>query len=146
VAEALKAGHFTQVLDGAAALLRSQPATYEITFPPARRRIRSRALLLTVSNGPLIGARLKVAPQADLRRPELVMTLYGGMGRLRTAANFLGLFLRMRRVHPGARQLRFAKATISSPEALSVHLDGRPAGTLPVEVSVVPDALLVATP
>jgi YegS/Rv2252/BmrU family lipid kinase len=105
------------------------------------RKIRTRATLVDVSNGPFTGAALPIAPDAKLDDHRLTVTLY----RM-SKWEIFRYFVKRIRV-PFARRPREVevyqgrKVKIETRRPTLVHADGRVFGHTPVVFDVVPGAI-----
>jgi diacylglycerol kinase (ATP) len=146
VGEAVVRRRFREVLEGPLALARTVPAAVEIELEgPDYHEIVS-AYTMTISNVAVTGAHLPLAPDADIRDPQLYLNVYrslGPMGTLRTGLDLA----RKRAVRPEfVSRHPFMRGRINGSEPLNVHADGSLIGTLPVEVESIPKAIRVVVP
>lgn len=104
------------------------------------------AYTMTISNVAVTGAHLPLAPDADIRDPQLYPNVYrslGPMGTLRTGIDLA----RKRAVRPEfVSRHPFMRGRISGSEPLHVHADGSLIGMLPIEVESIPNAIQVVVP
>ena len=103
------------------------------------------ALLTKVRN---YGGDFEIAREVTLLDDRFEMVLFEGRTSTRYVAYLAGLALRRLDRMPGVTMLRTASATLTCPEERRVFLqiDGEPAGYLPAEVNIVPDALTLLIP
>jgi YegS/Rv2252/BmrU family lipid kinase len=104
------------------------------------------AATLVVSRGRLYGGRFLMAPQADLAKPELFVSVFRRKGRLAMAgysvALPLGLLNRWKLIsHRSAQRL-----TVSGRAGDPVQADGDVTGCLPAEVGLADFPVRVLTP
>lgn len=102
-------------------------------------------LLVAVANGPSFGSGMPIAPQAILTDGFLDITI---ISRLNPMEILLALpLLYAKRLHhlPHVLSARGTEATLSSPETVSLNIDGEPIGFLPATFSIIPRALEVKT-
>lgn len=149
VGEALKEGDFSKVLSGTQDFRRQRPVTIEcvIEEPQPGTRFQVRPLLLTISNTPTIGARLEIAPEADIREPWLYITVYSSFGKVQTIAHFALLALRGGGFKHSVKRYPIRRATLRAAEPVAVHADTRPLGDMTeIVLESVPKAVRVAVP
>ncbi len=105
-----------------------------------------KAFTLSISNTPMTGQHLKLAPGIDIRAPELYMTVYHDLGRLDLIMAARGL----QQGHQGhgykAVRYPFMRARVEANKHLHVHADGTLIGSLPVEIEAIPKAVRVPFP
>jgi diacylglycerol kinase family enzyme len=146
VGEAVVRRRFREVLEGPLALARTIPAAVEIDLEDPDFHETVSAYTMTISNVAVTGAHLPLAPDADIRDPQLYLNVYrslGPMGTLRTGFDLA----RKRAVRPEfVSRHPFMRGRISGSEPLNVHADGSLIGTLPVEVESIPNAIRVVVP
>jgi diacylglycerol kinase (ATP) len=132
----------------AIAALASYPAqTFTVTASDRDgrpcRTLAETGFLVAFANAPWYGHGMRIAPQASLDDGEVDVCFVRAMSRLR----LLGLFPKVYRgKHVGLPEVEYFRAPrlrIESEQPLAVHADGEPAGTTPVEISVLPRALQV---
>ncbi len=107
--------------------------------------IETKATMVTVSNGPLGGLALELAPDAKLNDHKLTVTLFN--------MNMFGLTLHILRLlfkRPGKKikdikTYQAEKVKITSEVEKMVHADARLFGETPVEFKIVPSAINVIT-
>ena len=122
-------------------------------YRPARMRIeldegylQTRALTVTVANGPYTGAGMTVAPEARLDDGRFDVTVFEHFSKLELLRHFASIAFGRRRYAPHISTHRSTVARISSAHSLPARADARDLGTTPVEFRVVPDALSVIVP
>ena len=103
------------------------------------------ALLTKVRN---YGGDFEIAREVTLLEDRFEMVLFEGQTSTRYVAYLAGLALRRLDRMPGVTMLRTASATLTCPEErrVFIQIDGEPAGYLPAEVNIVPDALTLLVP
>jgi diacylglycerol kinase family enzyme len=104
-----------------------------------------RAMQLLVLNSAYYGWSMPIAPNARMDDGLLDVAVFPRMGR---RALLRAAFVAWRMDHLPARPVRYRGAVIEveCEEPLSVHADGRLAGTLPVTIRCRPSALRVFAP
>ena len=103
------------------------------------------ALLSKVRN---YGGDFEIAREVTLLQDRFEMVLFEGRSSTRYVKYLAGLALRRLKGMKGVKMLRTASATLSCPEdrRVFIQIDGEPAGYLPAEVRIVPDALTLLVP
>ncbi|MBI1734623.1 MAG: diacylglycerol kinase family lipid kinase [Candidatus Rokubacteria bacterium] len=101
------------------------------------------ATAVVVANGAFYGGGMKIAPDADAADGVLDLVILGALGRAellwRLPTVYRGTHVR----HPKVVTARARAVTVAARDPLPVHVDGEPAGTTPVEVTVRPGALRI---
>ena len=122
-------------------------------YRPARMRIeleegyvQTRALTVTVSNGPYTGAGMTVAPEARLDDGRFDVTIFEHFSKLDLLRHFASIAFGRRKYVPHTSTYRSTFARISSAHPLPTRADSRDLGTTPVEFRVLPAALRVVVP
>jgi diacylglycerol kinase family enzyme len=137
---------FREVLEGPLALARTIPAAVEIDLEDPDFHETVSAYTMTISNVAVTGAHLPLAPDADIRDPQLYLNVYRSLGPMGTLLTGFDL-ARKRAVRPEfVSRHPFMRGRISGSEPLNVHADGSLIGTLPVEVESIPNAIRVVVP
>jgi diacylglycerol kinase (ATP) len=146
VGEAMLRRNFGEVLRAPLQLARDRTVELSIDLDSLVSTLRVRAFTLTISNTPMTGAHIRLAPGVDIRDPALFMTVYEGLGRLHLLRHLPEL--RRETQRPIHRTLRypFLRAHLDAREALHVHADGTLIGSLPVDVEAIPKAVQVVYP
>lgn len=114
----------------------------EVTIDEKKRTFSS-VWFVTISNQPFYGGGMKIAPQANAFDGEFDVTIVHDISRLKILLLFISVFWGG---HTGIKGVEcFSGRTIhlASKEALPVHADGEYAGTTPLEIRVVPDAITI---
>jgi diacylglycerol kinase (ATP) len=110
------------------------------------RTIRTRALVVSVANGPYAGMAFTVAPQARLDDGCLDVVVFERFSRLDLLRHFWSIAAGKRRYEPRVANYRARSVRITSARPLPTRADGQPLGTTPIEFRVLPDALRVLAP
>ncbi|MBV9763060.1 MAG: diacylglycerol kinase family lipid kinase [Acidobacteriaceae bacterium] len=117
---------------------------FEVTVD-GKPYLASFALLSRVRN---YGGDLEIARGASLLRDDFEVVLFRGTASARYLSYFLGVALK--RVHrmPGCTVLRAQSIVCeqAAGHAIFVQIDGELAGTLPMSVDILPDALTMLAP
>lgn len=121
-----------------------------IRYRPSRMRIelddraiRTRALTVTVSNGPYTGTGMTVAPQARLDDGRLDVRIFERFSKLELVRHFASIAFGRRAFEPRVSSYLSRRVRVSSRRPLPVRADSRDFGTTPVELEVWPGALRV---
>lgn len=122
----------------AVASLRATPVTVTGTFAWT-----GRATAVIVANGVFVGGGMKIAPAANPTDGALDIIVLGEVGRLELLRWLPRVFRGTHIRHPRVVTARTIDCRISAPTPLPVHVDGEPAGSTPVVVSVRAGALTV---
>ena len=124
-----------------------------LRYRPSRMRIeldegvlRTRALTVTVSNGPYTGTGMTVAPEARLDDGRLDIRVFERFSKLELLRHFASITFGRRRYAPEISMFRSSFARISSVHPLPTRVDSRDVGSTPVEFTVRPGALRVVVP
>jgi diacylglycerol kinase (ATP) len=123
---------------------RYRPARMQIELDDAI--IRTRALTVTVSNGPYTGTGMTVAPDARLDDGCLDIRVFEHFSKWELIRHFASIAFGRRRYVPHISTYRSRFARISSRHPLPARADSRDLGTTPVEFRVLPGALQVIVP
>jgi len=121
------------------------------TFPRFRTTTGDRtidATLVVVGRTKHYGGPFKITTEADLQRPEFELMFVTTRSAWRYLAYMPLIWTGQLR---GARHVQFCKATSLQCAAIDsspvlIQVDGEPAGRLPAEFRIVPDALTLAIP
>lgn len=133
----------------------SIPQTIWVAFRyrPARMRIelddriiRTRALTVTVSNGPYTGSGMTVAPDARLDDGRFDVRVFERFSKWELVRHFASIAFGRRAYTPRISTYRSKFARVSSARPLPTRADSRDLGTTPVEFRVRPRALRVIVP
>jgi diacylglycerol kinase (ATP) len=146
VGEAMIRRRFREAIEGPLALARTVPAAVEVELEEPDFKETVSAYTMTISNVPVTGAHLPLAPDADIRDPALYLNIYRSLGPMGTLRSGMDL-ARGRPMRPEfVSRHPFMRARIRASEPLTVHADGSLIGTLPVEVESIPHAVRVVMP
>jgi diacylglycerol kinase family enzyme len=94
------------------------------------------------------GGDFEIAREVTLLEDRFEMVLFEGQTSTRYVKYLAGLALRRLEGMSGVTMLRTASATLTCPSErrVFIQIDGEPAGYLPAEVNIVPDALTLLVP
>jgi YegS/Rv2252/BmrU family lipid kinase len=112
------------------------------------RRREMRAPMISIANGPFVGAAYTVAPDACVDDGCLDVVIFRGLGVLRMLVHLL-VIIGGRRLPPppGTETVRARSVRVDTRRRrpLPVHADGAAVGTTPMRFQAVPGALRVLT-
>jgi len=123
------------------AAIRYRPARMQIALE--ERVVRTRALAVTIANGPYTGAGMTVAPDARVDDGRFDVTIFEHFSKLELIRHLGSIAFGRRRYVPHVSTYRSAFARISSVSPLPARADSRDLGTTPVEFRVLRAALPV---
>lgn len=109
-----------------------------------KKIIRTRATMVTISNAPITGAALPIAPLAKLNDHRLTLSLYR-MTKWQIMKYFLFKTPNHQRKSRKIEVLQVKKLRVDSKIPKLVHADARVYGQTPVEFEILPNALNVIT-
>lgn len=146
VGEAFVRHRFRDILETPLKLAgdRSVELTLEIDPPSERQTVK--AFTMTISNTPMTGAHLNLAPGIDIRDPKLYLTVYHDLGRLKLVASAHALSQGHKGHGYTSTRYPFMRLKVQSEYPCHVHADGTLIGTLPIDVVSIPKAIRVALP
>lgn len=107
---------------------------------------RARATMVTIANGPLLGAAFEIAPEARLDDHLLTVRVFASAGKLQLAAQVWAILRHGVAGQPGILTRRGRVVEVHGRRPLMVHADSHPMGTTPARFELVPDALSVVVP
>ena len=126
------------------AAIRYRPARMEIALDELV--VRTRALAVTVANGPYTGAGMTVAPDARVDDGRFDVTVFEHFSKWELIRHLGSIAFGRRRYAPHVSTFRSSSARISSVSPLPARADSRDLGTTPVEFRVLRAALPVIVP
>jgi diacylglycerol kinase (ATP) len=124
--------------------LRYRPARMAIDLE--NERIRTRALMVTISNGPYTGAGMTVAPGARLDDGRFDVRVFRRFSKMRLLRHLASIAFGRYRYAPEVDTYRSRFVRIESASPLPARADSRDLGTTPVEFATRPGALRVVVP
>jgi YegS/Rv2252/BmrU family lipid kinase len=124
--------------------LRYRPARMSIDLED--RQVRTRALMVTVSNGPYTGAGMTVAPEARLDDGKFDVRVFRRFSRTQLLRHLLSIAFGRYRYAPEVDTYRSRSVRIQSASPLPARADARDLGTTPVEFVTRPQVLRVVVP
>ena len=124
--------------------LRYRPARMFIRLDD--RTVRTRALMVTVANGPYTGIGFTVAPGARLDDGKFDVRVFRRFSRWELLRHFAAIAFGRRRYAPQIATYRSARVRIEGRRPLPCRVDAHDLGTTPVTFQVRPASLLVVAP
>jgi len=124
--------------------LRYRPARMAIDLDDGQ--VRTRALMVSVSNGPFTGAGMNVAPHARLDDGKFDVVVFRLLSKARLVRHLLSIAFGRYAYAPEAEVHRSRAVRIAGARSLPVRADGRLLGTTPIELVTRPSALRVIVP
>ena len=106
--------------------------------------METKAIMVTVSNGPFTGAALELAPKAKLNDHKLTVSLFK-MTKLELAKYFLHMKRNNKTYSPKIKTYQASKVKLITGRDSIIHADARVFGTTPAEFKILPSALNVIT-
>ena len=110
------------------------------------RTIRTRTILILVSNIQLYGGLVRITPEARLDDGLLDVRIFKGVGMRWVLRHLIGVFTSRHLRDPKVVHFRGRRVAVYTAEPAPVQVDGEPIGTTPILFEVVPRALRVLVP
>ena len=107
------------------------------------RAYRFRGMMVSIANGPYIGAALAVAPDARLDDGKFDVEVFTRFGKFELARHLLSIAGGRRVYNPKVLTIKASRVEIEPESPMMVHADSNPLGTTPARFEVVPSALSV---
>ncbi|HEV8489336.1 MAG TPA: diacylglycerol kinase family protein [Candidatus Limnocylindrales bacterium] len=123
---------------------RYRPARMELRL--GDRIVRTRALMVTVSNGPYTGAAMTVAPGARLDDGKFDVRIFRRFSKWQLLRHLVSIAFGRRRYAPEVSTYRSERVAIDSVHPLPCRVDSHDLGTTPVEFVTLPRVLRVVVP
>jgi diacylglycerol kinase (ATP) len=143
-AQRFDSGDWSSIVRTIWVAVRYRPARMSIDLD--QRRIRTRALMVTVANGPFTGAGLTVAPEASLDDGAFDIRIFRRFSKLRLLRHLVSIAFGRFAYAPEVDAERSSFVRIESASPLPARADSRDLGTTPVEFTIRPRALRVIVP
>jgi YegS/Rv2252/BmrU family lipid kinase len=125
-------------------MFRFRPRRMRVTVDGQPRHVR--ATMVTVANGPLLGAGFNMAPDARLDDRQLTIRIFSAWSKRRLANQVWAILRRGAAHQPGILTQRGQVVEIVGRRPLMVHADARQLGTTPARFELLPAALSVLVP
>lgn len=143
-AQLVDAGHYPALFAALWTLLRYRPSRMIIRLDSGV--ITTRALAVTISNGPYTGLGFTVAPNARLDDGLLDVCVFSRFSRTELIRHFRSIAFGRRQYSPKVRSFRSARVQIDGVHPLPCRADAEDLGMTPVTYQVRPGALNVIVP
>jgi diacylglycerol kinase family enzyme len=110
------------------------------------RIVRTRALMVSVANGPYTGAGMTVAPAARLDDGRFDVRVFRGFSKVQLLRHLGAIAFGRRRYAPQVSTYRSRRVHVESARPLPCRADSRDLGWTPVTFETRPGALRVVVP
>jgi diacylglycerol kinase family enzyme len=140
-ADRVDRGHYPSLLTAIWIMLRYRGARMTIQLDD--EEVRTRALMVSVANGPYTGLGFTVAPGARLDDGRFDVRVFGRFSKWELVRHFLSIALGRRRYEPRVETYHSAHVRVTSAHPLPCRADSLDLGTTPVDFEVLPGALCV---
>jgi hypothetical protein len=100
-------------------------------------------MMVTVANGPYVGAALTLAPNARLDDRRFDVQVFTRFGKLELLGHLLSIAGGRRAYNPKVRTFRARTVQIEAQRPMMVHADSQPLGSTPARFEIVPSSLSV---
>jgi diacylglycerol kinase (ATP) len=137
-------GDYLAILRTIWVAIRYRPARMTIALDD--ETVRTRALMVTVSNGPYAGAGMTVAPDARLDDGAFDVRVFRGFSKPELLRHLLSIAFGRRAYSPRVSTYHSRRVRIEGARPLPCRADSQDLGTTPVEFTVRPRALRVVVP
>jgi diacylglycerol kinase (ATP) len=143
-AQLVDAGHYPALFAAIWTLIRYRPPRMIIHLD--ERVLTTRALAVTISNGPYTGLGFTVAPNARLDDGKFDVSVFSRFSRTELIRHFRSIAFGRRQFSPKVRYYRSARVQIEGVHPLPCRADAEDLGTTPVTYQIKPGALKVVVP
>lgn len=137
-------GDYAAILRTIWVAIRYRPARMTIELDD--ETVRTRALMVTVSNGPYTGIGMTVAPDARLDDGAFDVRVFRGFSKPELLRHLVSIAFGRRAYSPHVSTYRSARVRIASASALPSRADSHDMGTTPIEFTMMARALRVVVP
>jgi diacylglycerol kinase (ATP) len=137
-------GDWSSVLRTIWVALRYRPARMALELDD--RTVRTRALMISVANGPYTGMGMQVAPDARLDDGRFDVRVFRGFSKWELLRHLAGIAFGRYRYAPHVSTYRSTAVTVTSAHPLPARADARDLGTTPVTFGVRAAALAAIVP
>ena len=107
------------------------------------RPYRFRAMMITIANGPYVGAALTVAPDARLDDHRFDVEVFTRFGKFELLRHLLSIAGGRRGYNPKVQHFQARTVEVIPDHPMMVHADSAPLATTPARFEVLPSALSV---
>jgi YegS/Rv2252/BmrU family lipid kinase len=104
---------------------------------------RFRAMMVSIANGPYVGAALTVAPEARLDDHRFDVEVFTRFGKLELLRHLVSIAWGRRSYNPKVQHFQAGTVEVISDTPMMVHADSCPLATTPARFEVMPSALAV---
>ncbi len=104
---------------------------------------RFRAMMVSVANGPFVGAALTMAPDAQLDDGYFDVRIFTRFSKVELIRHFISIVGGRRAYNPKVLLRRAKVVEISSRRPLMAHADSHPIGSTPARFELIPGAIRV---
>lgn len=143
-ADRFGASNWTSIVRTILVAIRYRPARMSLRLDD--RIVRTRALMVTISNGRYTGAGMTVAPDARLDDGRFDVRVFRGFSKWELLRHLVSIAFGRRRYSPRISTYRSTRVRVTSARALPARADHRDLGTTPIDVVTRPKALRVVVP
>ncbi|MDQ3695985.1 MAG: diacylglycerol kinase family lipid kinase [Chloroflexota bacterium] len=143
-AQEVDAGHYASLFAALWTLLRYRPSRMIIHLDD--RVLTTRALAVTVANGPYTGLGFTVAPNARLDDGKFDVRVFARFSRTELIRHFRSIAFGRRQFSPKVHSYRSARVQIEGVHPLPCRADAEDLGMTPVTYQVKPGVLRVVAP
>lgn len=143
-AQLVDAGHYPALFAAIWTLIRYRPPRMIIHLD--ERVLTTRALAVTISNGPYTGLGFTVAPNARLDDGKFDVCVFSRFSRTELIRHFRSIAFGRRQFSPKVRSYRSARVQIEGVHPLPCRADAEDLGTTPITYQIKPGALKVIAP
>lgn len=137
-------GEYRSLLSALWVAIRYRPARMAIQLDDLT--LRTRALMITVANGPYTGVGFTVAPDAIVDDGRFDVSVFRHFSRAALFVHLARTAFGRRHYSPRVDTYRSTRVHVETASALPSRADGNDLGTTPVDFVVVPAALRVIVP
>lgn len=137
-------GEWLSILRTIWVALRYRPARMELRLDD--RVVRTRALMVTVANGPFTGLGMAIAPNARLDDGRFDVRVFRGFSKWELLRHLGSIAFGRRRYAPRISTYRSRRVDVTSRHPLPCRADSHDLGVTPVTFEVRPAALRVVLP
>lgn len=137
-------GEYRSILSAIGVAVRYRPARMTIHLDD--RTVRTRALMVTIANGPYTGIGFTVAPDAEVDDGRFDVSLFRQFSRTRLLAHLVRTAFGRKHYSPRIETFRSARVHITTRSPLPARADAMDLGTTPVTYEILPAALRVVAP
>jgi len=139
-------GRIAYFIGTARALLEQQEISFQLTVDGDQLAAEP-ARLVSITNGPSLGAGMRIAPMARLADGQLELLWIGGLSRIEALVLFPRVYFGSHLDHPRVRHRRIATMQVDAPRTLGFEVDGELyRGQPPFQVEVSPGRLSIVRP